>query len=223
MEIQIDIPTQRQFTMCPSYKRRRSSSPVSSVEDRPHKRLGLIVDSNVSSRAGSEDWIHANHFNGLRLNSASPNVTSFDLRTQQIAQPHIKQEDVTMEDVETNYQSSFGVPPPQFAIQIPHQVVSASDENDLNISSTFVPSFEGLLPENSAPHINLIPPTPQHARSQAQMQQIQIPSSTPSPRRSPSQTQLTPNRKTSKTPTMGPRTDCEKCRLKVPGHWMHYD
>ncbi|KAH8117523.1 hypothetical protein DFH11DRAFT_1505119 [Phellopilus nigrolimitatus] len=23
--------------------------------------------------------------------------------------------------------------------------------------------------------------------------------------------------------SMGPRGDCEKCRLKVPGHWMHFD
>ena len=23
--------------------------------------------------------------------------------------------------------------------------------------------------------------------------------------------------------TMGPRADCEKCRLGVPGHWMHFD
>jgi hypothetical protein len=23
--------------------------------------------------------------------------------------------------------------------------------------------------------------------------------------------------------TMGPRADCEKCRQKVPGHWMHFD
>ncbi|PSS22647.1 hypothetical protein PHLCEN_2v3013 [Hermanssonia centrifuga] len=23
--------------------------------------------------------------------------------------------------------------------------------------------------------------------------------------------------------TMGPRSDCEKCRLGVPGHWMHFD
>lgn len=23
--------------------------------------------------------------------------------------------------------------------------------------------------------------------------------------------------------SMGPRTDCEKCRAKVPNHWMHYD
>ncbi len=23
--------------------------------------------------------------------------------------------------------------------------------------------------------------------------------------------------------TMGPRADCEKCRMKIPGHWMHVD
>lgn len=23
--------------------------------------------------------------------------------------------------------------------------------------------------------------------------------------------------------SMGPRADCEKCRLKVPDHWMHFD
>lgn len=23
--------------------------------------------------------------------------------------------------------------------------------------------------------------------------------------------------------TMGPRKDCEQCRLRVPGHWMHFD
>ena len=23
--------------------------------------------------------------------------------------------------------------------------------------------------------------------------------------------------------TMGPRADCEKCRMRVPGHWMHFD
>ncbi|KAL5529119.1 hypothetical protein ACEPAG_5093 [Sanghuangporus baumii] len=23
--------------------------------------------------------------------------------------------------------------------------------------------------------------------------------------------------------SMGPRADCEKCRMKVPGHWMHFD
>ncbi|KAI5124496.1 hypothetical protein M0805_003023 [Coniferiporia weirii] len=23
--------------------------------------------------------------------------------------------------------------------------------------------------------------------------------------------------------SMGPRADCEKCRLRVPGHWMHFD
>ncbi|KIP04805.1 hypothetical protein PHLGIDRAFT_180855 [Phlebiopsis gigantea 11061_1 CR5-6] len=32
-------------------------------------------------------------------------------------------------------------------------------------------------------------------------------------------------RDTSKKPrfTMGPRADCEKCRLGVPGHWAHFD
>lgn len=31
-------------------------------------------------------------------------------------------------------------------------------------------------------------------------------------------------REISKRPvTMGPRADCEKCRMRVKGHWMHFD
>ena len=34
-------------------------------------------------------------------------------------------------------------------------------------------------------------------------------------------TSITPSRRPRMT--MGPRADCEKCRMKVPGHWMHVD
>lgn len=32
---------------------------------------------------------------------------------------------------------------------------------------------------------------------------------------------ITPRRR--QVLTMGPRADCEKCRMRVPGHWMHFD
>jgi hypothetical protein len=97
-------------------------------------------------------------------------------------------------------QSSFLNAPPQHVYSIP---LSAN-----------VP-----IAQNQAPMIYVLPATPADSpiRCQDQAARPQTPPSV-------SQVQMTSpmvNRK--QRFTMGPRSDCEKCRLGVKGHWMHFD
>ena len=69
------------------------------------------------------------------------------------------------------------------------------------------------------PHIHILPATPssRHAGSSAPPSPMAI-----SPGGSSVWSPSSPNSRRAKL-TMGPRTDCPKCREGVKGHWMHYD
>jgi len=61
-----------------------------------------------------------------------------------------------------------------------------------------------------------------HSQQQLQIPAIQVHAATPSPvHRDPSASLPASVRR--QRFTMGPRADCEKCRMGVKGHWMHVD
>lgn len=65
----------------------------------------------------------------------------------------------------------------------------------------------------STPH-DIHPPTPQSPADSQEPQDINM----HSPRIPPTPTSARRQRF-----TMGPRADCEKCRMRVKDHWMHFD
>ncbi|KAF8652728.1 hypothetical protein AX16_004227 [Volvariella volvacea WC 439] len=79
----------------------------------------------------------------------------------------------------------------------------------------------------SGPNINVTPPTPSSRPMTALPEQDRQPSTSPmilSP--SPSEYLTVPsinNQSKRQKFSMGPRADCEKCRLGVKGHWAHLD
>ncbi|KAG8954042.1 hypothetical protein FRC04_001026 [Tulasnella sp. 424] len=80
-------------------------------------------------------------------------------------------------------------------------------------SSPFKPSFL-----STPPIFNFIPPTPEVAHDAANLDARGY----ESPLLVKSLQAETPQfKRRGSAPTMGPRADCEKCRMKVPGHAMH--
>lgn len=85
--------------------------------------------------------------------------------------------------------------------------------SSIDLSSPFKPSFL-----TTPPVFNFIPPTPEAAHGAATLNArghespLQVKSMHPE----------TPQfKRRGSAPTMGPRADCEKCRMRVPGHAMH--
>lgn len=92
------------------------------------------------------------------------------------------------------------------------------------------PQTEPPIPQGQAPLIRVLPATP--SVSPIAYQDQDTCSKTPRPTSQASPTSAMPISPTnSSSPvtnrkqrfTMGPRFDCEKCRLGVKGHWMHFD
>jgi hypothetical protein len=91
------------------------------------------------------------------------------------------------------------------------------------------PQSELPISHGQGPMICVLPATPSASPSTPQehvsRSQMPLPTSQPSPTPSVAMfpTNSSPVTSRKQRFTMGPRSDCEKCRLGVKGHWMHFD
>lgn len=148
-----------------------------------------------------------------------------DTRTHTLfsfAPAHIRDAEVTTLVTSTRRQSSTSAR---------HQQLSALH---LSLPSQADNQPHGYIPSahlSAPPHITLHPATPATPTDRIRASALTLVSpspvpmaveSSPSSPSSPSNWR-TPGTKKRSAVSMGPRADCEKCRLKVPGHWMHFD
>ncbi|EMD34498.1 hypothetical protein CERSUDRAFT_117345 [Gelatoporia subvermispora B] len=79
-------------------------------------------------------------------------------------------------------------------------------------------------PQQATHHASRYENTAHPGRQQQQLQipAIQVHAATPSPVHRDPNASLPPSARRQRF-TMGPRADCEKCRMGVKGHWMHVD
>lgn len=113
-------------------------------------------------------------------------------------------------------------PPIQYQ---PHPQYESTSNTFLAAPSRHTSSLPPQTQLGPPPTICVLPATPgqspltahDHASDQGGMHS----SGTPTSPMSISPSSASSNRK--QRFTMGPRSDCEKCRLGVKGHWMHFD
>ncbi|KAE9400752.1 hypothetical protein BT96DRAFT_634670 [Gymnopus androsaceus JB14] len=222
MEVDVQPPSLR-----PGYghsnpaKRARSPDETNSPS-RPAKRLTLstasppvfLRDSSSagSSRQTSEDWVQQ----AGTLTIDSPLLTSAQtppfedciMVTDQSPAPASQPVELYGRPQLAPLQTSFSRTVETHPIPKPHIPLAAT------------PSYQHL-----APAINVLPPTPDvlFPLGFSNATRPSTPSDSPmSISSSPSSANITsPSRK--QRFTMGPRADCEKCRLGIKGHWVHLD
>lgn len=215
-----------------SGKRARSPEPGSPI-DRPSKRLSLATGLSgragpgyraaSSSRETSEDWGWVRQTGDLAI--ASPACGAFagrgidEERLESVADIDMAiDHDATMDE---NFDgpslqglathSKLTLPP---ASHRPNQASSTLDQHSA-LSSASRLSYVHSINMASAYSADALPE----------------PVSTPPPPPSPAPMSISPESSFVQLPqsqrkprfTMGPRSDCEKCRLGVKGHWMHLD
>ncbi|KDQ59510.1 hypothetical protein JAAARDRAFT_205547 [Jaapia argillacea MUCL 33604] len=244
MDIDMHSPSRRSF----SGKRPRSPDP-SNLCDRPSKRLSLALNDRLTSsllptihvsapgsRHSSEDWVSQTR--GLRLNSPLipggfilPQVVQEASGDDESNSATISDESMTMdseENISVCIRNLLDVGPIQPGVQSPE-----SQSSLIRIDTP--PSLHSPQPIRE-PSPSFLPYSVlQQFASASQPPSFSAqPDSSPEPLRSPWNASSPPRGSTdqisSPTPTsrkqhftMGPRADCEKCRLGVKGHWMHFD
>ncbi|TDL27588.1 hypothetical protein BD410DRAFT_782713 [Rickenella mellea] len=194
---------------------------------------GWIIGSPCVSncRRASDDWVTRTR----RLSIESPHAGS-TLALPEAPTPS------TEECFQFNRNNENDVQMSTADIEDDSRVEDALNAYDSYDSSCSTPSIEisdafGHLSHIHQPHLSHLPPSLPTAPDTHPQQlslplpQINIQPATPSG--------LTPidcqtpetmvgepassNSRMKRTLTMGPRADCEKCRLRIPGHWMHFD
>ncbi|TFK42971.1 hypothetical protein BDQ12DRAFT_677112 [Crucibulum laeve] len=247
MDVDVCVPsfqTMRQFSVNAG-KRARSPEAGSPLE-RPSKRLSLAMSSDVystsspgrfqsrstnSSRYPSEDLVQ--QAGGLSIDSPifSGSASSFE-------RPHSienLEEDVDM-SMEPDDNTTDTLQRPQLApLQTSCPNSTAGPAFHAQAGRSYSPHRSqplGTLPEPKAhpsfgPAINVLPPTPMTLPNQPSFPATCT--STPPPT-SPVPMAISPTSSMScinspRKPrfTMGPRADCERCRLGTKGHWVHID
>ncbi|KAI0811176.1 hypothetical protein BC629DRAFT_1589913 [Irpex lacteus] len=220
-----------------SSKRPRSPASPSSAYDRPNKRLTLDPMASfpsglpspvptpppMATRQVSEDWVSRTR--GLRIDRDHVGPVAVIQEEPRLVAGSSRQEgyndDMNMDDE----QMSEPWPPSSFAPSPNNNILShpfpsrPQAQLDLqDIQRQCLPAI--TIPETSAlpgqpyppPYTSdpapLTPTTPiRSSRMELQPEDIALP--------------LSPPRKPRFT--MGPRLDCEKCRLRVPGHYSHFN
>lgn len=201
----------------------------------PHALSGS--NSASTSRFSSEDWVQ--QADGLTIDSPlSPSVASEAAHTN-------RQE--RMDDVMTMDSEDMSTYGPQYSAPRSHrphiQITTTSSHHapqqqypSNNLQSSFLSAPSQLvysLPpqtalQDQAPIICVLPATPSDSPTMLQDQNSRPQAPSPTARSSPiSPMTVSPTNSpiTSRKQrfTMGPRSDCEKCRMGVKGHWMHFD
>ncbi|EAU88223.1 hypothetical protein CC1G_03895 [Coprinopsis cinerea okayama7 len=215
----IDRPTKRLFVTTSGY-----SSGATDPTDRSPGGSSYGAPSAGTSRYPSEDWVK--QAGGLSIDSPMfrQSVSANSSYEHLGASGDV---DMAM-DTEDSAVQSHANPLP---VSTSTSSLSHSGASGLSHRSDIPSTPHKELPHAlSKPHpqINVVPATPSlhHTQSSGMAQRSFSGSPEMTPMAlSPAQTfnQLlspsTPRRKV----TMGPRADCEKCRMGVKGHWMHFD
>ncbi|KAF8921441.1 hypothetical protein CPB85DRAFT_1428426 [Mucidula mucida] len=215
--MEVDMQPSPSFTRMSAYsslgtKRARSFEEDDSPSMRPMKRPSLAIDnisaqlfsSQPSSRQGSEDWVQQT--DGLRI--GTPVVSSSP-------SPVVNESDDV--DMDEDSPAISGTPMSISATPLPTNYAPS------DLSSV---QYDSPLPRTGVPpSIAILPPTPEAARIASgsvvarpltplrESRMSMIPDS-------PTNVFATPRKQRF---TMGPRSDCEKCRLGVKGHYSHFD
>ncbi|KAF9009404.1 hypothetical protein BDQ17DRAFT_1421592 [Cyathus striatus] len=207
-------------------KRARSPDDHSPIE-RPLKRYSLDTSSSGlrqsasanSSRHPSEDWVKQT--GGLTIDS--PILQTF----VELNEP---QEDGGMsQDIDMVVEPQFEGPvmplhrPQLHPLHTTNIGINVLHHSDIPMSTHHLQPFDNTdTTKTHGPAIKLIPPTPMSVMGQPS---FSFSESAPPPNLSPMSTSpLTPGGTARKHKfTMGPRADCEKCRLGIKGHWVHLD
>ncbi|EJD52880.1 hypothetical protein AURDEDRAFT_110747 [Auricularia subglabra TFB-10046 SS5] len=230
-----------------STKRPRSPSSPSPA-DQPSKRRVVCsprtrrrLPPDGASSSGSSDWVAKTH--SLRLDSASPFpddappgqglTASISFNRSRATTPTLRAGMALDEDVQMQTDSPPPRPaspalftPPRAAhdvSQIPQLTLSIPDVPQTAAAGAPAP-FQLDLSSLMLPRINVQPATPSTAAN-SRSASLAPPSPSPSPMSSiHSPMPWSPAPASAKRRvTMGPRADCEKCRMGVKGHWMHFD
>lgn len=225
---------------------KRARSPETALEfDRPAKRLVLgmredamdsadfsdgsfgVVHSASSSRFPSEDWVR--QANGLSIGNATP----YESRSTNSSIENLRAQsgDVDMMDSEENDGSNTQT---QSLYPSPNHPYQAEARQYANLPQRLLPH---LFQKSVHPEINVTPATPSSTaptsvsssthdlhelRSSLNPTEGSMMSLSPTPSFSEALSPQSPLRNRPKF-SMGPRQDCEKCRLGVKGHWAHFD
>ncbi|KAG7092383.1 hypothetical protein E1B28_008740 [Marasmius oreades] len=173
--------------------------------------------SSNSSRCTSEDWVQ--QASGLTI--AAPlkiggSVMATDTRNELIATPSSVSSKPQLTPLNTSFDSSLRGYPNHNAPMDGIQHDSTSVEH--SASSESLPRAFPHIP----PSISVQPPTPDMPAAHLIFTRSSTPLSDSSMSISTSPVSFTSSPLRRKF-TMGPRADCEKCRLGVKGHSVHLD
>ncbi|KAF9053533.1 hypothetical protein BDZ89DRAFT_1056124 [Hymenopellis radicata] len=216
--MEVDMQPLPSFTRMSAYSslgtKRARSFDEDSPSMRPMKRPSLAIDnisaqlfsSQPSSRQASEDWVQQT--DGLRI--GTPGVSSSP-------SPVVNDSDDV--DMDQDSPAISGTPMSVSATPLPTNY-APSDLSSGQYNSQL------LLPRIGVPpSIAILPPTPETARLASgsvvarPMTPLRESSMSMIPD-SPTNVFASPRKQRF---TMGPRSDCEKCRLGVKGHYSHFD
>ncbi|KAF7968564.1 hypothetical protein HWV62_30103 [Athelia sp. TMB] len=239
MEVDMRSPSFREMR---SGKRCRSPPGSPTTLERPYKRALFALESSTPSPIIQQPELHAYHVNnnpsedwvkktdGLHIESAS--VVSGDSR-------HVGDDvSMTMDFEEDSSHNRRQIPLPRAnqyqGPSFPDVTTTPSNwhdrfpqhpTNDLQCNIFISASHtcdNATLSKNevharSIPRINVITATPLDSP-----QSLQDGNSYPAPTSSRQVDSMSASARKPRF-TMGPRSDCEKCRQGVKGHWAHYD
>ncbi|KAJ7273571.1 hypothetical protein B0H12DRAFT_1090058 [Mycena haematopus] len=232
LEIEMQSPS---FRMTRSVSAKRARSPDSPSE-RPAKRLSLAIGGALSntekplhhfgarssastSRHSSEDWVQ--QAGGLSIDS--PLFTSTSSPATEVASPADEGMLVDAEDDLSTIARRPYLPPLRTQTDTIMQTSHLNPRpSGSSYSTTTPPTGSGSL---FLPAINILPATPDLlscTRPATPVQPDRDNSSAMSI--SPTNSYAVLGSPASKKRfMMGPRANCEKCRLGVKGHWAHLD
>ncbi|KAK7689153.1 hypothetical protein QCA50_007844 [Cerrena zonata] len=244
MDIDMHSPS---FRTARATKRSRSPTSPSPSLERPSKRMSVGLPHNppipefaapipMTTRQISDDWVQQTR--GLRIDRDG---YSPQLEQNSVARNTIVEENMFMDpDHEPMMNQFIPLPPhipcpPNSPAQLAgmpqhrlHQPLSQAQylepfqvqQVNMTAPQSFLSSFQQQPPPPLYPtldHLNTPPLQPQSGyatNSQADLPSPPLPIVNQTPIQSPKRKQKV---------TMGPRADCEKCRLGVKGHWMHFE
>ncbi|KII88990.1 hypothetical protein PLICRDRAFT_40615 [Plicaturopsis crispa FD-325 SS-3] len=224
MEIDMHSPSFRTMRSYSSKKRARSPNDSPSPSDRHTKRLAVATGSGILPQQPS-------HLSGFQSNaslssSSAPRRPSDDWVQQTggltIDSPLFRDADESMSVDDQPAETSSGAPDQRPIIQISTPESTQYHPSYGHPPPPFTPTDQAQ-PQSDVPQppsINIHPATPS-APFQAAFPNTQLETTSSDPFQTALPASPTATRK--QRFTMGPRSDCEKCKLGAKGHWMHFD
>ncbi|KAJ7582855.1 hypothetical protein C8J56DRAFT_831822 [Mycena floridula] len=200
MHMEIDVLSPRSYIRMRNISNsKRARSPDDGPMERPTKRLVLAFGSATQSRRNSSSASSSRHTSEDWVQQAGGLTIDSPLSTT--PKPFFPDEDVPM-DLDASDEPER---PPLPLLQ-----------TSFNAQQLVHSQLQQLLPD-----INVLPPTPEIEITAAT--RPSTPCDSPGPMNiSPTGSFLASPSRGRQRFTMGPRPDCEKCRLGLKGHYMHF-